>query len=67
VEQLEEALQIIKTMWTEEKATFEGKYYRVIEAHCQPRPDPIPPLMVGAFKPKMLRLTARINKIYRIR
>jgi alkanesulfonate monooxygenase SsuD/methylene tetrahydromethanopterin reductase-like flavin-dependent oxidoreductase (luciferase family) len=59
VEQLEEALQIIKAMWTEERATFEGRYYRVIEARCEPRPDPIPAVMIGAFKPKMLRLTAR--------
>lgn len=59
VKQLEEALQIIQAMWTEEKATFEGQYYRVSEAHCEPRPDPIPPLMVGAFKPKTLRLTAQ--------
>jgi alkanesulfonate monooxygenase SsuD/methylene tetrahydromethanopterin reductase-like flavin-dependent oxidoreductase (luciferase family) len=59
VEQLEEALQIIRAMWTEEKVTFEGRYYRVREAHCEPRPDPIPPLMVGAFKPKMLRLAAK--------
>jgi len=59
VEQLEEALQIIKAMWAEEKATFEGKYYRVIEARCEPRPDPTPTVMVGAFRPKMLRLTAK--------
>jgi alkanesulfonate monooxygenase SsuD/methylene tetrahydromethanopterin reductase-like flavin-dependent oxidoreductase (luciferase family) len=59
VEQLEEALQIIKAMWTEKKATFSGVYYRVNEAECEPMPDPLPPIMVGAFKPKMLRLTAR--------
>jgi len=59
VAQLEEALQIIKAMWTEAKATFAGKYYRVIEAQCEPKPDPIPTLMVGAFRPKMLRLTAK--------
>ena len=59
VEQLEEALQIIQAMWTQEKATFQGKYYRVIEAHCEPRPDPLPTLMLGAFKPKMLRLAAK--------
>ncbi|HEU0296810.1 MAG TPA: LLM class flavin-dependent oxidoreductase [Anaerolineales bacterium] len=59
VEQLEEALQIIKALWTEEQATFEGRYYRVREALCEPKPDPLPPVMVGAFKPKMLRLTAQ--------
>jgi alkanesulfonate monooxygenase SsuD/methylene tetrahydromethanopterin reductase-like flavin-dependent oxidoreductase (luciferase family) len=59
VEQLDEALQIIKTLWTQERATFEGKYYRIKEAYCEPKPDPVPTIMVGAFKPKMLRLTAR--------
>jgi alkanesulfonate monooxygenase SsuD/methylene tetrahydromethanopterin reductase-like flavin-dependent oxidoreductase (luciferase family) len=59
VEQLEEALQIIKALWTEEKASFEGKYYRISEAFCEPKPDPLPTIMVGAFGPKMLRLTAQ--------
>ena len=59
VEQLEEALQIIKAMWTETKATFSGKYYRVDGADCEPKPDPLPPIMVGAFKPKMMRITAK--------
>lgn len=59
VEQLEEALRIIKALWTEENATFEGKYYHVREAFCEPKPTPLPTVMVGAFKPKMLRLTAQ--------
>jgi alkanesulfonate monooxygenase SsuD/methylene tetrahydromethanopterin reductase-like flavin-dependent oxidoreductase (luciferase family) len=59
VEQLEEALQIIKSMWTEQKVTFLGKYYRVQDAGCEPKPDPLPPIMVGAFKPKMLHVTAK--------
>ena len=59
VEQLEEALQIIKAMWTENKPTFLGKYYRVVEVNCEPKPDPLPPIMVGAFKPKMLSITAK--------
>ena len=62
VEQLEEALQIIKAMWTEKprpRVTFSGEYYRVNEAVCEPKPDPLPPIMVGAFKPKMLRITAK--------
>ena len=56
---LDEALQIIKALWTQESATFAGAYYRVEGAACAPRPDPTPPIMVGAFRPKMLRLTAR--------
>jgi alkanesulfonate monooxygenase SsuD/methylene tetrahydromethanopterin reductase-like flavin-dependent oxidoreductase (luciferase family) len=59
VEELDEALHIIKAMWTQEKATFEGKHYRVKEAWCKPKPDPVPTIMVGAFGPKMLRLAAK--------
>jgi alkanesulfonate monooxygenase SsuD/methylene tetrahydromethanopterin reductase-like flavin-dependent oxidoreductase (luciferase family) len=59
VEQLDEALQIIKALWTQEKTTFAGKHYRVIEAQLEPKPDPLPTIMIGAFRPKMLRLTAR--------
>ena len=59
VEQLEEALQIIKALWTEKEVTFSGVHYRVNKAVCEPKPDPIPPIMVGAFKPKMLRITAK--------
>ena len=59
VEELDEALQIIKAMWTQERTTFEGEHYRVKDAYCEPKPDPVPTIMVGAFGPKMLRLTAR--------
>jgi alkanesulfonate monooxygenase SsuD/methylene tetrahydromethanopterin reductase-like flavin-dependent oxidoreductase (luciferase family) len=59
VAQLEEALKIIKAMWTGQKVTFVGEYYRVQEAGCEPKPDPLPPVMVGAFKPKMLCITAK--------
>jgi alkanesulfonate monooxygenase SsuD/methylene tetrahydromethanopterin reductase-like flavin-dependent oxidoreductase (luciferase family) len=58
VAQLDEALRIIKALWSGEQATFEGAHYRVRDARCEPRPDPVPPLMVGAFRPRMLRLTA---------
>ena len=59
VEQLDEALQIVKALWTQEAVTFEGTHYRVVEARCEPRPDPVPPIVIGAFGPKMLRLTAQ--------
>jgi alkanesulfonate monooxygenase SsuD/methylene tetrahydromethanopterin reductase-like flavin-dependent oxidoreductase (luciferase family) len=59
VEQLEEALQIIRALWTEDEVTFEGAHHRVTRARLEPKPEPPPPLMVGAFRPTMLRLTAR--------
>ncbi len=59
VAQLEETVQIIRALWTTPHATFAGAHYQITDATCEPRPDPIPPLMIGAFKPKMLHLTAR--------
>ena len=59
VDQLEEYVQIIKAMWTEDRATFKGEHYRVEEAWCEPKPDPVPTIMIGGAKPRMLRLVAR--------
>jgi F420-dependent oxidoreductase-like protein len=47
---LVEAIQIIRKMWTEEPAaTFNGKYYQIRNAYCNPKPiqKPSPPIMVG--------------------
>jgi alkanesulfonate monooxygenase SsuD/methylene tetrahydromethanopterin reductase-like flavin-dependent oxidoreductase (luciferase family) len=59
VEELAEAIQIIRAMWSEERATVNGEHYSVVDAWCEPKPDPLPTLLVGAFKPRMLRVAAR--------
>ncbi|MFQ6094791.1 MAG: LLM class flavin-dependent oxidoreductase [Candidatus Bathyarchaeia archaeon] len=60
IRQLEEGVQIIKRMWNEGVATFEGKYYKIDKAYCYPKPDPIPPLMIGGGGEKLtLRVVAR--------
>jgi alkanesulfonate monooxygenase SsuD/methylene tetrahydromethanopterin reductase-like flavin-dependent oxidoreductase (luciferase family) len=59
VEQLDETLQIVKALWTQESATVHGQHFSIDQAFCEPKPDPLPPIMVGAFRPKMLRLAAR--------
>jgi alkanesulfonate monooxygenase SsuD/methylene tetrahydromethanopterin reductase-like flavin-dependent oxidoreductase (luciferase family) len=59
VEQLDEAVRIIKALWSEERATFHGRYYHVEQASCEPRPQPVPPMIIGGSKPRMLRLVAR--------
>jgi alkanesulfonate monooxygenase SsuD/methylene tetrahydromethanopterin reductase-like flavin-dependent oxidoreductase (luciferase family) len=48
--QLDEALTIIKAMWSNERsASFEGKYYRIKDAVCNPKPiqKPHPVVMIG--------------------
>jgi alkanesulfonate monooxygenase SsuD/methylene tetrahydromethanopterin reductase-like flavin-dependent oxidoreductase (luciferase family) len=58
--QLEEAIQIILKLWKESPASFEGKYYRIKNAYCEPKPDPIPPLMIGGGGEKVaLKLVAK--------
>jgi len=46
---LEEVIQIIRKMWTKSKGTFNGKYYQIKDAYCNPKPlqKPHPPIMVG--------------------
>jgi F420-dependent oxidoreductase-like protein len=60
--QLEEALQICKRLWTDERATFHGRHYRVENAWCNPKPvqKPYPPIMIGGGGEKvLLRIVAQ--------
>src|SRR5215207_8601903 len=47
IRQLEEAVQVIRALWTETPASFAGRYYRLENAYCEPKPDPLPPIMIG--------------------
>jgi probable F420-dependent oxidoreductase len=61
VEQLIDTLEICRRLWTEERATYEGKHYRVVDAVCAPKPKQKPhvPIWIGASKPRMMRIAAR--------
>jgi SAM-dependent methyltransferase len=60
LDQLEEAVQIIRKMWSEDSPTFHGQYYSIDSAYCFPRPDPVPPLLIGGFGPKRtLKIVAK--------
>lgn len=38
---------MIRALWTQAPVTFTGRYYRLSEAHCAPRPEPALVLMIG--------------------
>lgn len=49
MQRLEEAVQVIIKMWTEQRATFNGKFHQLHDAYCNPKPiqKPHPPIMIG--------------------
>jgi F420-dependent oxidoreductase-like protein len=59
--QLEEGIQVIKKMWTENSATFHGKYYRITNAINEPKPlqKPHPPIWIGGSLNRILSLVAK--------
>jgi alkanesulfonate monooxygenase SsuD/methylene tetrahydromethanopterin reductase-like flavin-dependent oxidoreductase (luciferase family) len=59
VAQLGEAIQVMKAMWTQWPATFEGEHYAVRGAYCDPRPAAPIPVLVGTNGPKALRVVAQ--------
>ncbi|HZP40717.1 MAG TPA: LLM class F420-dependent oxidoreductase [Candidatus Binatia bacterium] len=60
--QLDESLRLQKRLWTEDRVTFAGRWYRAEDALCHPKPvqKPYPPIVVGGGgERKLLRLVAR--------
>jgi alkanesulfonate monooxygenase SsuD/methylene tetrahydromethanopterin reductase-like flavin-dependent oxidoreductase (luciferase family) len=62
VQRLTESLQIITSLWTQEKTTYKGAHFRVVDAVCEPKPvqKPHPPLVVGGSGERyLLKVTAQ--------
>ncbi len=61
LEQLDEAIQVCKSLWTKERSDFVGKHYTLTGAVCEPKPvqKPHPPIWVGGMgEKKTLRIVA---------
>jgi len=56
-----EGLQVIRSLWTQERTNFDGRYYKMSNAIANPKPvqTPYPPIWIGASGPATLKLTAR--------
>jgi F420-dependent oxidoreductase-like protein len=68
VGRLSESLQIIKSLFTQERTNFEGRYYHFKDAIANPKPiqKPHPPFWIGASGPTTLRLVARHADVWNI-
>jgi alkanesulfonate monooxygenase SsuD/methylene tetrahydromethanopterin reductase-like flavin-dependent oxidoreductase (luciferase family) len=61
-ERLGEAIEVTKRLWTQNKATFQGKHYSLKDAVCEPKPlqKPHPPITIGGYGEKYtLKVTAK--------
>ncbi|MDG6987777.1 MAG: LLM class flavin-dependent oxidoreductase [Nitrososphaerota archaeon] len=70
VARTEEALEIIRRLWTEDNVDFKGAYYNLSGAFLQPKPSvpvspdryrPTVPIFVAASSPRTMQMTARFG------
>jgi probable F420-dependent oxidoreductase len=58
---LDEAVRVVKSLWTAPRTTFDGDFYRLRDAFIVPKPmqTPHPPVMLGGNGKGILRIAAR--------
>jgi F420-dependent oxidoreductase-like protein len=64
---LEEACQVIRSLWTQERTSFDGGCYQLDEAVAEPKPvqQPYPPIWIGGSgRQRTLRITARYADVW---
>jgi F420-dependent oxidoreductase-like protein len=62
-----EACEVIRLLWTQTTSTFEGKYYQLRDARCEPKPvqKPYPPFVIGGGgERKTLNVEARYADVW---
>ena len=61
VHRLDEAVGVIRALWTGGPVTRPGRFYPLDGAHAHPAPDPPPRILIGGGSPRGVRLAARIG------
>ena len=57
---MKEAVTAMRLLWTEEQASFQGKYVRFPKVQCSPKPvqRPSPPVILGGMGPNVIKRVA---------
>jgi F420-dependent oxidoreductase-like protein len=68
VGRLRESLQVITSLWTEERTTFDGRYYQLKDAIANPKPlqQPHPPIWIGAGGDQMMAVVAQYADVWNV-
>jgi F420-dependent oxidoreductase-like protein len=64
---LEEACQVIRSLWTQPRTSFAGQHYQLTGAVAEPKPvqQPYPPIWIGGYgRQRTLRITARYADVW---
>ena len=59
VDRFEEAIQVVRSLLHDERTTFSGRWFRLVDALCEPKPVGDVPILVGTSGDRMLGITAR--------
>jgi alkanesulfonate monooxygenase SsuD/methylene tetrahydromethanopterin reductase-like flavin-dependent oxidoreductase (luciferase family) len=61
LDRFEEAVQVLRGLLTQERFSFDGAHYRLVDATCEPKPvrQPLPILVGGSGEKRTLRIVAR--------
>ena len=64
ISRLREAVQLIRSCWTDDEVSHEGRWYRArLVRAVRPVQEPHPPIIVGGGGPKILRVAAEVADV----
>jgi alkanesulfonate monooxygenase SsuD/methylene tetrahydromethanopterin reductase-like flavin-dependent oxidoreductase (luciferase family) len=64
---LEEACEVIRSLWTQQRTSVDGTHYKLTDAVAEPKPvqRPYPPIWIGGSgRQRTLRITARYADVW---